>query len=72
MLVDPNAPPDAGADGQPLCPEGLVMRESSAILTYAALAYATSSEWLPNAKDAARAAKCAQVRSPTVEDTILD
>ena len=68
VLVDPNAAPEPAAahgfTGEPAdalhCAEGLVIRDSAAILTYLALTYGNSS-WLPTGKaDSVRAARIAQ------------
>ncbi|KIY96599.1 Gst13 glutathione S-transferase [Monoraphidium neglectum] len=65
VLIDPNAAPepalgDAGATGEPQSPEGVVIRESAAILTYLAAKYApAASSWLPGREDPVRAARVA-------------
>ena len=69
VLVDPNCAPEPAsahglADepaGSPHCAEGLVIRDSAAILTYLALTYGNSA-WLPRGGegDAVRSARIAQ------------
>ncbi len=68
VLIDPNVAPEPatahGLAGEPAdavhCAEGLVVRDSAAILTYLALTYG-SEAWLPRgADDAVRSARIAQ------------
>jgi glutathione S-transferase len=70
VLIDTNAPPEpATAHGLPdeppgaaHCAEGLVVRDSAAVLTYLALVYGggAASPWLPGAASPARAARAQQ------------
>ena len=64
VLVDPNAAPEPasahGLTGGDHCSEGLVIRDSAAIVTYLALTYGSAS-WLPRGpEEAVRAARVAQ------------
>ncbi len=70
MLIDPNAAAEPAAahgfpdvpPGAPHCTEGLVVRESAAVLTYLALVYGggAASPWLPPASEPRRAARVQQ------------
>jgi glutathione S-transferase len=66
VLVDTNAAPEPAAahglsdePGALHCAEGLVVRESAAILTYLVHVYGRSTAWLPGADEPVRAARCA-------------